>query len=129
LADRHADSIFNCWRGIVMVTSKATSEHYAWGNGCEGWRLLNRSDVSVIHERMPPGTQESRHYHEKARQFFFILRGTATMEMSVESHSLGEQQGIEIPPGIPHQIFNRSTTDLEFLVISSPTTIGDRITT
>ena len=112
-----------------MVTSKATAEHYEWGTKCEGWRLLNRSDVSVIHERMPPGTQESRHYHMKARQFFFILSGTATMEMGVESHSLSERQGIEIPPGIPHQIFNRSAIDLEFLVISSPTTIGDRVTT
>ncbi|HLY74906.1 MAG TPA: cupin domain-containing protein [Planctomycetota bacterium] len=112
-----------------MVTSKATAEHYEWGAKCEGWRLLNRSDVSVIQECMPPGTQESRHYHAKARQFFFILKGTATMERDGESHSLGERQGIEIPPGIPHQIFNRSTIDLEFLVISSPTTIGDRVAT
>jgi mannose-6-phosphate isomerase-like protein (cupin superfamily) len=47
--------------------------------------------MSVIYERMPPGTEETRHYHERARQFFFVLSGVATMEIAgqtVELHPL-----------------------------------------
>ncbi|MBB6019041.1 mannose-6-phosphate isomerase-like protein (cupin superfamily) [Paenibacillus sp. JGP012] len=35
-------------------------------------------------------------------------------------------EGIEIPPGAPHQMQNQSEADVEFLVISHPTTRGDR---
>jgi mannose-6-phosphate isomerase-like protein (cupin superfamily) len=60
--------------------SAKNAEHYLWGDGCDGWHLLNRDDVSVIQERMPLGTSEQMHYHKIARQFFFVLDGRATME-------------------------------------------------
>jgi mannose-6-phosphate isomerase-like protein (cupin superfamily) len=31
-----------------------------------------------------------------------------------------------VPPGTPHQFFNRSAADVEMLVISSPRSHGDR---
>ena len=42
------------------------AEHYVWGEVCEGWRLLDRPDLSVIHERIPPGRGEVSHYHSRA---------------------------------------------------------------
>jgi mannose-6-phosphate isomerase-like protein (cupin superfamily) len=109
------------------MISKDTAEHYTWGAGCDGWRLVDRAELSVIHERMPPGAAEVRHHHQAARQFFFVLSGTATMEVDGARHSLCAQQGIEIAPGAPHQIRNDSGADVEFLVISQPTTRGDRV--
>ena len=109
------------------MISKDTAEHYTWGAGCDGWRLVDRAELSVIHERMPPGAVEVRHYHQAARQFFFVLAGTATMEIGGARHTLRAQQGIKIAPGAPHQISNDSDADVEFLVISQPTTRGDRI--
>jgi len=109
------------------VTSKESAEHYTWGDGCDGWRLVDRAELSVIHERMPPGTAEVRHYHQSARQFFFVLSGLATMDVGGARHALRAQQGIEIAPGAPHQISNDSDADVEFLVISQPTTRGDRV--
>ncbi|WP_152391886.1 cupin domain-containing protein [Paenibacillus guangzhouensis] len=44
-----------------------------------------------------------------------------------ELFQLDPQEGIEVPPHIPHQIFNRSNADMEFLVISQPTSAGDRV--
>ena len=110
-----------------MMISKDTAEHYTWGQGCDGWRLVDQTGLSVIHERMPPGTAEQRHLHQQARQFFFILSGSAVMELAGTVHTLLPQQGIEIPPGTPHQIRNESDSDVEFLVISQPTTRGDRL--
>ncbi len=109
------------------MISKATAEHYTWGNNCDGWRLVNRTDLSVIHECMPPGTSEVRHYHQTARQFFFILSGVATLEIDGKREVLAAQQGVEVAPGLPHQMMNQSENATEFLVISQPTTQGDRV--
>jgi mannose-6-phosphate isomerase-like protein (cupin superfamily) len=76
---------------------------------------------------MPPHTSEVRHYHQKARQFFFVLSGKATMEVNDVREVIHARQGIEILPNTPHQIFNESAHDLEFLVISQPPTRGDRV--
>jgi mannose-6-phosphate isomerase-like protein (cupin superfamily) len=109
------------------MISKDTAEHYTWGDSCDGWRLVDRAELSVIHERMPPGTAEFWHHHRAARQFFFVLAGRATMEVGGAYHTLGAQQGIEIAPGLPHQMRNDSDADVEFLVISQPTARGDRV--
>ena len=106
--------------------SIATAEHYAWGAGCDGWHLVNQPSLSVIRERMPAGAAEVRHLHMRARQFFFVLGGTAVLEAGDVSYELERGEGLEIPPGIPHQIFNRGTESLEFLVVSQPHSHGDR---
>jgi mannose-6-phosphate isomerase-like protein (cupin superfamily) len=110
-----------------MKISKNTAEHYIWGQQCDGWHLVKREDLSVIHERMPANTKEVRHYHERARQFFFVLRGVATIEVDGEIIQLNEQEGVEIPPHVPHQMMNLSGQEIEFLVISKPTSKGDRV--
>lgn len=114
-------------RRFSMKISKKNAEHYIWGNVCDGWHLIKRDSLSVIHEKMPPKTSEVRHYHEKAGQFFFALSGEATIEVNGETVVLGEHEGIEILPNIPHQMFNNSDNDIEFIVISSPSSKGDRI--
>lgn len=114
--------------GTVQMNkiSKLSAEHYIWGTHCDGWHLLKREDLSIIHERMPPGTEETRHFHHQSRQFFFMLSGQAVIEINGESHDLNEWEGIEVPPQTPHQIMNTSVNPIEFLVISHPATKGDR---
>ena len=108
------------------MIDKHSAEHYTWGQQCDGWHLLRHPTLSVIHERMPPGTAEVRHAHQHARQFFFVLAGTATFELAGDVQRLGAQQGIAVEPGVPHQIRNDSAEPLEFLVISQPPSHGDR---
>lgn len=109
------------------MISKHNADHYLWGEQCDGWRLVNREDQSIIHEKMPAGTSEARHIHEKAKQFFFVLSGQMTIEVDGIVHTLNAQEGIEVLPHTPHQVFNQSGQPIEFLVISQPNTIGDRI--
>lgn len=111
----------------IMIRNKETAEHYIWGAGCDGWKLVNDPSLSIIHEKMPSGTCESRHYHEVARQFFFILSGAVELEVDGVTYSLSLQEGMEVQAGTPHQIFNRTEEDAEFLVISSPRSAGDRV--
>ncbi|WP_109831953.1 cupin domain-containing protein [Reichenbachiella versicolor] len=110
-----------------MKRTKENSQHYYWGDGCEGWHLVKSSELSIIEERMPPGTEEVKHYHETAQQFFQILKGTATFELEDETIMIHEKEGFHIKPEIKHKILNNGDVPLEFIVISSPTTRGDRI--
>lgn len=107
--------------------SKKSAEHYNWGAACDGWHLAKGNNLSVIHERMPGKTEEVRHYHERARQFFFVLSGEAMLEVDGVRLMLREQEGAEVPPGVWHQMKNERFDEVEFLVISSPPTRGDRI--
>ena len=111
------------------MISKETAEHYVWGENCDGWHLVKCADLSVIHERMPPGTFEVRHYHTKARQFFFILSGVAMLEIGGKREVLQKHEGAEVPPTIPHRIFNESDEEIEFIVVSHPPSHGDRVVT
>lgn len=110
-----------------MQVNRETAPHYVWGESCDGWILSQSKALSIIHERMPPGSSEKRHHHTKARQFFFVLSGQLTMDLGGEIYSLAPNSGIEIPPKAPHQATNDSSAAVEFLVISTPTTQGDRV--
>ncbi len=111
----------------MQPIDRSTAEQYTWGGVCDGWHLLKRADLSVIAERVPPGARETRHVHGNARQFFYILSGCAVLEINGKRVALTEGQGIEVAPGMPHQFINESPADVHFLVISHPTTRGDRV--
>ena len=118
--------------GMVVMTqakmmNKTNAEHYTWGQNCEGWHFVKSDSLSVIQESMSPHTSEMRHKHIHSRQFFFVLSGEATIEIEGESQLLTKEQGLEISPGMAHQIFNNSDIDLHFLVISCPPSHADRI--
>lgn len=109
-----------------MSLGRENAEHYTWGHGCDGWHLVRTATLSVIEERMPPGTQEVRHRHALAFQFFRVLAGSLTLESGGTVHTLHAGDGLQIPPGTPHQAFNRSEADVSFLVVSQPPSHGDR---
>jgi len=110
-----------------MVTTLDNVEHYVWGSGCDGWHLLKSDSLSIIYERMPPGTQEARHFHNRAQQFFFVLSGEAVMELDGKEFVIHEREGVHVPAGKPHQMFNRSSADVFFQVVSQPPSHGDRV--
>jgi mannose-6-phosphate isomerase-like protein (cupin superfamily) len=110
-----------------VIVSTESAEHYFWGKVGEGWHLLKREGMSVIQERVPAGGGEVMHYHEQARQFFYILEGEGLMVLEDRALVLQKGQGMEIPPRVRHQFKNQSTQDVHFLVISVPSTRGDRV--
>lgn len=110
----------------VRKISNANAEHYVWGGVCDGWHLVDHASLSVIRERVPCGAAEVRHRHRSARQFFYVLSGVATLEVDGQTHTLAPGEGVEVPPGVPHQLANRGTEPLEFLVVSQPHSHGDR---
>lgn len=112
---------------MSRVSGRGNSPHYVWGEQCDGWHLLRSPELSVIEERMPPGTKEVQHYHRQAQQLFYVISGAATFD--IEGHRLivEARQSVHIPAGAIHSILNESSSDLEFIVISCPHSHGDRV--
>jgi mannose-6-phosphate isomerase-like protein (cupin superfamily) len=110
----------------MNLIDKNNAEHYAWGGICEGWHLAKAGTLSVVEERIPPGGSEVRHRHQRALQFFYVLKGVLSFEVEGMEHDLSPRQGIEIRPSVAHRVFNRSAADAEFLVISTPPSHSDR---
>ncbi len=111
----------------MKKVDRQTARHYFWQEICDGWHLLEREDLSIIAEKMPPHTAEDMHYHTKSRQFFYILSGEAQMHVSDHTETLPARSGIEISPGEAHQMQNPTNSPIEFLVISMPKSHGDKI--
>lgn len=110
-----------------MIQEKSNSAHYKWGADCDGWHLVQTDTLSIIQEKMPPGTSEILHYHEHAQQFFFILKGTASFEVDGHTVIVQAGQGFHILAKSKHRIANETDKDLEFIVTSQPKSHGDRI--
>ena len=112
---------------MAEIVSRHTAEHYRWGDDCDGYFLLKREGVHVIEERMPPGTAEKAHRHERARQLFYVLDGELTMRFEEGSVRVPVGASLEIAPGTIHQARNESKADVRFLVVSVPPSHGDRV--
>lgn len=110
-----------------MIKSIENAAHYRWGNNCDGWLLLKSETLSVIQEKMPPGTSETLHYHTKSQQVFYILSGSARFQVDGKEVDVKQSESIHIKPGSVHKILNISDVALEFLVISEPNSHGDRV--
>lgn len=109
-----------------MIKSKNNSEHYTWGSGCDSWILKDSQCLSVKQEIMPSGTAEKLHFHKQAEQFFYILKGEAIFYINEKKLSVKEGESISVMPESKHYISNESEEELEFLVISAPSTNNDR---
>lgn len=109
------------------MISPATAPHYTWADVCDGWKLVDTPNLSVIQERMPTGTQEVQHRHSRVRQFFYVLRGELTLDVEGAAHVIPATSGLEVGPEQVHQARNEGGEDVEFLVISDGISRDDRV--
>jgi len=105
--------------------SPETARRATWDDECTAYYLLDRSDLSVVQELLPPGTRTRAHAHDRSRQFFYVLRGEATMMLGPRTVSFPAGSGVEVPPRVRHQLRNDGDEDLEVMVVSSPRVSGN----
>lgn len=73
---------------------------------------------SLAEASIPKGAETDRHYHKLSEEIYFILEGTATMEIDGEVQEVGPGDGILIPPGTWHQI--TALNEIRFLCCCAP---------
>ena len=112
---------------MTQPIARKNAEHYTWGEQCDGWHLVKAGGLSVIEERMPPGAVETLHLHERATQFFYVLRGQLVIELAGTRIELIERMGMRVEPRAPHRVRNEGPDPVEFLVVSHPPSHGDRV--
>ena len=110
-----------------MVIDQLSAGHYRWGGICEGWNLLDGSELRIVEEEMPAASSERIHYHRQAEQLFYILSGTARFTIDGAECIAGVGQAVVVKPGQRHKIINDGSAPLRFLVVSSPSTRNDRV--
>jgi mannose-6-phosphate isomerase-like protein (cupin superfamily) len=85
--------------------------------------ILDRTNApvekqSLAEASMTPGQSTDRHYHKLCEEFYFLLEGTAQMEIDGETCVVGPGDAILIPVGARHQI--TAQTKLRFLCCCAP---------
>ena len=99
---------------------------YTWGEDCSAQPIIDQSNLSIKRERMPKGSAEEWHFHQKAEQYFFIQVGSARFEcIGATAIEVKAGQTIHLPQGCIHRIL--ALEAVEFMVISQPNTENDRI--
>ena len=109
------------------IINKQNAPNYTWGDNCLSWVLTNSDAFSIKQELMPIGAKEQLHFHEKATQFFYVLKGQATFYLEDEVFILNPNDGLSVLNNTKHFIANESNNEIEFLVISQPNTNKDRV--
>ena len=85
--------------------------------------ILDRTNApvekqSLAEASISPGQATERHYHKNSEELYFLLAGTASMEIDGESRDVGPGDAILIPAGAWHQI--TAKTELRFLCCCAP---------
>jgi mannose-6-phosphate isomerase-like protein (cupin superfamily) len=109
-----------------LTSSRSTTAPEAWAEGCRAWRLVEEAGFAVAEEEMAPGTQEEWHTHDLAAQYFYVLEGELEVRLREGTVVLRGGHGALIQHGLAHQVANRSSADVRFLVTSVPGTRSDR---
>lgn len=98
-----------------------------WGNDCKAWFLLEKENLCIIHEQMPPNSMEQLHFHRDSEQFFYVLSGTLGILIGEKTYFLKTKQGIFVPKDAPHKVFNDSNLTAEFILFASSSPRHDRV--
>jgi quercetin dioxygenase-like cupin family protein len=89
--------------------------------------LSRPKGLLVIEETLASGCGEKHHYHNQAAQCFYMLAGRAVMQFAEgQTVKIDTGMALHIPPKTRHAIDNQTDEEIRFLVISAPSSRGDR---
>ncbi len=98
---------------FTTVDSSEIRELLAHRNSC----IVNQS---LAEARLPVGGKTLAHYHPKCEEIYYMLEGTAQMQVEDDVRDVGPGDAIAIPPGARHQIINTGDAILKFLCCCAP---------
>jgi len=75
---------------------------------------------SLAEASIPVGGSTAEHYHPKSEEIYYILQGHGKMKIGEEVREVSELDGIAIPPGAPHKIWNTGQIELVLLCMCAP---------
>jgi len=75
---------------------------------------------SLAEATVPVGGATAEHYHPKSEEIYYIVKGEGKMKINDEIREITVLDGIAIPPGAPHKLWNTGDEDLVLLCMCVP---------
>ncbi|AEH61447.1 Cupin 2 conserved barrel domain protein [Methanosalsum zhilinae DSM 4017] len=88
-------------------------------HGVDARRIYNRDHGQAIHIELNTGQSLNKHI-TPVDVFFYVLEGTATVEIGDEIQEVEQDHLVESPAKIPHRVMNISNSKVRFLVVKMP---------
>ncbi|BCM91121.1 hypothetical protein IAD21_02985 [Abditibacteriota bacterium] len=123
-----------CFLRETLQGSQTLNVHYVALQDCSPFTTADGSTIrevfnprnsvllngSLAHASLEVGQKTARHFHPKAEEIYFILKGRGLMEVDGEKAELGEGDAVAISSGAKHQIEALGDEKLEFLCCCAP---------
>ena len=75
---------------------------------------------SLAEARLKPGGATQAHYHVRTEEMYYITHGTGRMRVGDVVRDVSVGDGIAIPPGAVHKLWNTGNGDLRLLCCCTP---------
>jgi mannose-6-phosphate isomerase-like protein (cupin superfamily) len=107
------------------VRNLSKSRPFATKDGSEIRSLLDLSNAPVQNQSLaeatiPPGGSTQRHRHPKTEELYYVIQGSARMDLDGEFQEVGVGDAILIPAGAAHQITALGNVPLKILCCCAP---------
>ena len=107
----------------MTLHALSTQPAFTTKDGSTIREILNHSNAPVQNQSLaeaslPQGVSTQRHRHLLTEEIYFLLEGTALMEIDGIEREVGPGDAILIPPGARHQI--TALSPLRFLCCCAP---------
>ena len=94
-------------------------------DGSEIRELLSHRNSAILNQslaeaRLPAGASTQEHYHPRAEEIYFIMRGRGRLRVDGETREVQSGDAIAIPPGQRHKLWNTGTETLHLLCCCAP---------
>jgi len=88
-------------------------------DGIHGTKIYVQPEGEIVHLRFAPGAHLKAH-KTPVNVAFYVLQGTATLQIGDEEREFGPDTIIDSPRDIPHALTNKGGGELRVLVIKMP---------
>ena len=109
----------------MEIRSRDAAAPFTTTDGSTIRSLLDRSNAPVANHSLaeatiPAGEATVRHHHRVSEEMYYLVEGSATMEIDGESREVTAGDAILIPPGAWHQITASAGVDVRLLCTCAP---------
>ena len=114
----------------MEIRSRDAAVPFTTDDGSTIRSLLDLSNAPVANHSLAEATIEAgeatvRHHHRVSEEIYYLVEGTATMELDGETTTVSAGDAILIPPGAWHQITASAGGPVRLLCTCSPPWASD----
>lgn len=109
----------------MEVRARDDAEPFTTTDGSTIRSLLDRSNAPVANQSLAeatigPGESTERHVHRFSEEIYYLVEGTARMEIDGEVRAVAAGDAVLIPPGAWHRITATGDGPLRLLCACAP---------